>query len=574
AFQIAEFARLSGVSKIVLGRSSLRRKHFWDKAPLTERLIEFAPTIDIYIIPDQQTASYSRQKSQKPHYKLSIADILKSLGILGLATLLGFLFYRLGFSEANIITVYILGVLIIAVVTTNRLYSLVSSVFSVLIFNFFFTVPRFSLQAYDKGYPLTFLVMFIAAFITGSLATQIKKQAKQSAKTANRTKILLETNLLLQEQKEADGIIEVTANQLVKLMKKDIVFYKAENDSLLPPKTFTQAAEAQDVSALTSENEKAVANWVFKNNKHAGATTNTLGNAKCLYLAIRVSGQVLGVVGIALKGSAMDTFENNILLSILGECALALEKEKASRQREEAAALAKNEQLRANLLRSISHDLRTPLTSISGNAAILLSSDQRLSAEKRARLYTDIYDDSLWLINLVENLLSVTRIEDGTMGLHLQAELMDEVISEALAHINRKSVEHKILVRQSEDYIMAKMDARLIVQVIINIVDNAIKYTPQNSTITISVKKRNHLVSLEIADDGNGLSDEEKSKIFEMFYTANSSSADSRRGLGLGLALCKSIITAHGGEISVSDNKPRGTIFTFTLPAEEVRLHE
>ncbi|MEG1241813.1 MAG: sensor histidine kinase KdpD [Oscillospiraceae bacterium] len=574
AFQIAEFARLSGVSKIVLGRSSLRRKHFWDKAPLTERLIEFAPTIDIYIIPDQQTASYSRQKSQKPHYKLSIADILKSLGILGLATLLGFLFYRLGFSEANIITVYILGVLIIAVVTTNRLYSLVSSVFSVLIFNFFFTVPRFSLQAYDKGYPLTFLVMFIAAFITGSLATQIKKQAKQSAKTANRTKILLETNLLLQEQKEADGIIEVTANQLVKLMKKDIVFYKAENDSLLPPKTFTQAAEAQDVSALTSENEKAVANWVFKNNKHAGATTNTLGNAKCLYLAIRVSGQVLGVVGIALKGSAMDTFENNILLSILGECALALEKEKASRQREEAAALAKNEQLRANLLRSISHDLRTPLTSISGNAAILLSSDQRLSAEKRARLYTDIYDDSLWLINLVENLLSVTRIEDGTMGLHLQAELMDEVISEALAHINRKSAEHKILVRQSEDYIMAKMDARLIVQVIINIVDNAIKYTPQNSTITISVKKRNHLVSLEIADDGNGLSDEEKSKIFEMFYTANSSSADSRRGLGLGLALCKSIITAHGGEISVSDNKPRGTIFTFTLPAEEVRLHE
>ncbi|MEG2010053.1 MAG: ATP-binding protein, partial [Oscillospiraceae bacterium] len=254
--------------------------------------------------------------------------------------------------------------------------------------------------------------------------------------------------------------------------------------------------------------------------------------------------------------------------------ALALEKEKASRQREEAAALAKNEQLRANLLRSISHDLRTPLTSISGNAAILLSSDQRLSAEKRARLYTDIYDDSLWLINLVENLLSVTRIEDGTMGLHLQAELMDEVISEALAHINRKSAEHKILVRQSEDYIMAKMDARLIVQVIINIVDNAIKYTPQNSTITISVKKRNHLVSLEIADDGNGLSDEEKSKIFEMFYTANSSSADSRRGLGLGLALCKSIITAHGGEISVSDNKPRGTIFTFTLPAEEVRLHE
>jgi two-component system sensor histidine kinase KdpD len=174
----------------------------------------------------------------------------------------------------------------------------------------------------------------------------------------------------------------------------------------------------------------------------------------------------------------------------------------------------------------------------------------------------------------VENLLSVTKIEDGTMNLRLTAELMDEVITEALRHINRKSVEHHITVKQSEEFILAKMDARLIIQVIINIVDNAIKYTPKGSSITISTSKAKGRVIVEIADDGPGIPDEAKPRIFDMFYTANTKVADSRRGLGLGLALCKSILNVHGGEITVSDNKPTGTVFRFTLPAEEVTLHE
>ena len=141
---------------------------------------------------------------------------------------------------------------------------------------------------------------------------------------------------------------------------------------------------------------------------------------------------VYGVIGIALEGMMMDVYEQNLILSILGECALALEKEGYNRKREEALAQAKNEQLRANLLRSISHDLRTPLTSISGNAGILLNSASALGEEKQKQLYKGIYDDSMWLINLVENLLSVTRLEDGTMNLNLQIELVDEVIEGAL----------------------------------------------------------------------------------------------------------------------------------------------
>ena len=253
---------------------------------------------------------------------------------------------------------------------------------------------------------------------------------------------------------------------------------------------------------------------------------------------------------------------------------MALENERVMREKAEADLLAKNEKLRANLLRSISHDLRTPLTSISGNAGILMTNYHTICEEKKLTLYTAIYDDSMWLINLVENLLSVTRLEDGSMQLNTNAELIDEVIDEALQHIDRKSVLHKITVNRPDEFLMAKMDARLIIQVIINIVDNAIKYTQEGSEIDITTAKSGGDIVVSIADNGKGIADDAKKRIFDMFYTANMEIADSHRSLGLGLALCKSIINAHGGEITVLDNKPKGAIFRFTLPAEEVTLHE
>ena len=292
-----------------------------------------------------------------------------------------------------------------------------------------------------------------------------------------------------------------------------------------------------------------------------------------MYLAVRGTVGIYGVIGVALH-QELDSFENSLMLSILGECGLALEKDLFARKREEAATQAKNEQLRANLLRSISHDLRTPLTSISGNAGVLMNNGETLDANKRRELYADIYDDAMWLINLVENLLSVTRIEEGSMQLHLEAELMEEVVAEALRHVNRLSAQHTIQVRQSEDFILAKMDSRLIIQVVINLVDNAIKYTPPGSTIDISVTKHDGMVEVSVADDGPGIPDETKQRVFDMFYTINNGIADSRRSLGLGLALCKAIVAAHGGTITVENNMPKGTVFRFTLPAEEANLHE
>ena len=575
AYQIAEFSRMAGVTKIVLGRSGVHHALF-RKPSLTERLIELMPELDIHIIPDSGVDHHfsARRKEFAHPPSISILDLLKSAMILVLATLIGLLFYHWGFTEANIITLYILGVMLVSISTKSSVCSLIASIVSVLTFNFFFTVPRFSLHAYDSGYPVTFLVMFLASLMTGSLASKLKLHAKRSAEVAWRTKLLFETNQSLQKASSYKEILSITAKQLLKIFRRDIIVYPMENGKLLVPEIFLTDLETPSAARYTTQKETDVAQWVVTNNKRAGAGTETFSDASCTYLSIRTGDIVYGVMGIAAVDAPLDSFETSILLSVLGECALAMENQKNLEEKEAAAVLAKNEQLRANLLRSISHDLRTPLTSISGNASNLLSNGNLFDAKTKEQMCTDIYDDAMWLIDLVENLLSVSRLEDGKMNLHISTELIDEVVAEALRHINRKYVEYDLHIQSSEEYLLAQIDAKLIVQVLINLINNAIKYTPPGTEIDIEWKRCGAWIEISVSDTGPGVPEQAKPHIFDMFYSASDQIADSRRSMGLGLALCKSIVNAHGGEITVADRCPHGAIFTFSVPAGEVELHE
>lgn len=575
SYQIAEFARISNVTKIVIGRSNINRSHFWSRTTLTDELIKNAPNLDIHIIPDSSGNHkyYELKKSILLHIQPTGKDLFITLMVLAGATGIGTLFWSLGFTEANIITVYILGVLLTSLFTKRHICSVLSALVSVLLFNFLFTEPRLTFHAYEQGYPFTFAIMLTAALITGTLANKLKNHAKQSAQSAFRTKILFDTNQQLQKAETENDMLTITARQLMKLLARDILVYPEAGGALSDVCLF-HADSGRQSEILLPETEKNTAQWVFDNKRRAGASTNTFGGSRNLYLAIRINQKVYGVVGIAVEGKPLDSFENSMLLSILGECALAIENNRNAKEKEDAAMLAQKEQLRANLLRAISHDLRTPLTSISGNASTLLANFDQLEQETIFQMFTDIYDDSQWLISLVENLLSVTRIEEGRLNFHQSTELLDEVIEEALRHINRKSAEHKILVEYKEDFLLAKMDVKLILQVIINLVDNAVKYTTAGSTIRICAQRKGEMAAVSVADNGPGIPDDCKSRVFEMFYTGDHKIIDSRRSLGLGLSLCKSIVNVHGGELTLADNVPHGCIFTFTLPLGEVNIHE
>lgn len=530
SYQIAEYARLSGITKIVVGRSAATRKHLWSKPTLTEKLTEIAPNLDIHIIPDASVDGSYKTKQPRQQFDLyaSIRDWALTLGILILATVLSYGFSKVGFTDANIIAIYLLASLLTSMLTSTRSSYVLSAIGSVLIFNFLFTSPRFSLRVYEHGAPLTFLIMIVAALIVGTLTDRLKSQVKQSAQTAYRTNLLLETSQMLQKASTEEKIFQTARTQVTKLIGR--------HTSVLP--------------GVTASNRRDALRYPIKNQK-----------------------QVYGTV--IIEGSEpLEAFENSVLLSILGDCAMALENNQNAKEKEEAKLQAENEKLRATLLRSISHDLRTPLTAISGNASMLLSGSEHLDLSTQKQMYSDIFDDATWLHNLVENLLAVTKIEEGRMELHTQPQLVEEIVSEAMLHIGRKKPRQTITVSHEDDLLLAKCDVRLILQVIINLVDNAIKYTPEGSVIHISTRQAGDDVLFCVADNGPGISDQEKESVFQMFYTGAAAIADSRRSIGLGLSLCKSIVNAHGGEISVADNMPTGTVFTFTIPTGGVIVHE
>lgn len=358
----------------------------------------------------------------------------------------------------------------------------------------------------------------------------------------------------------------------MKLLNRSLIVYLEQNGGLGAEQVFGVDGEtAQNI--FSAPEERDAANWTFANKKRSGAGTDSYPDAKGLYLALRTGGGVFGVIGIDLS--------ENRWMPLKTVCCFPFwvkarwpSKTAETHWKRAGNRAGKNEELRANLLRTISHDLRTPLTSISGNASNLLSNGETLDTETRNKICTDIFDDAQWLIGLVENLLSITRIEDGRMNLQISPQLMDEMIEEALHHVNRKSCEHTITTQYGDEILLVNVDARLIMQVVVNLVDNAIKYTPVGSVIQISAYRKDHQVVVEVADNGPGIPDRAKAQVFEMFYTGQSRIADSHRSLGLGLPLCRAILTAHGGTLTLRDNIPNGSVFSFALPQSEVNIHE
>lgn len=540
--QLMEYAKVSQVSCIVLSRRFAKQ----DLSKLKD--------IDVYII-DNPYDFKRLSKFDFSQLVVSQNDILKTLAILIVCTLIGKLLMEFQFMITTPIMVYILGIVIVSIWTKGYLCSLFASLSSVLCFNFFFTYPYFSLLS-DPNYITTYFVMFVVALSSSSLMGRLKKQSDQNAIQVYRTQILLETSQMLQKAQDTNAIYVSLLKQLHKLLDTDLVLYPLNDEPIVLGDC---PIETQIVA------------WVYENKKQAGKTTPYYTDSCCLYLPICGSNAIFGVVGIVLK-DRMDNYEKNLWIAILDECGMTLEKEQIRLDNLKIEQQAKQEALRADLLRMISHDLRTPLTSISGNAGLLIENGDAFSNEKKNELYQNIYDDAMWLYDLVENLLFITRIENGTMQLHLQPELIEDIFREAVQHLSLNKVQHHIDVQVENDLLMANMDARLIIQVLVNLLNNAIKYTPKDSHIYLRASQKQNKVLIEVQDDGNGV--QHPDQLFEMFYTENNHSGDTRRGMGLGLSLCKSIVQAHKGKIWVENVKPHGACFKFELDLVEVNVYE
>lgn len=508
--------------------------------------------------------------------------------LLAASTAIGLVFHALGFTDSSIISLYILATLLTATATSGRLCTLLSSALSVVLYNFCFVVPRFSLASLDTSYLVTFAIMFIAAIVASELTNHIARSAREARRTAYRTGVLLETNQLLQRAEGPEGIVRIAMSQLGKLLDGAVSFYPAEGDRL--GDALAGDSRGGEAPPAAGDADRAEALRAFRS---AGDVPPGIGGAGeppappataadapipgggSVFLPVCTHDETLGVVGVRAAERGIDPFELSIARSIIGECALALAREREVREREEAAVLARNEQLRANLLRSLGHDLRTPLTAISGAAAILRDDSGRLAPDQRRALLDDVYHDSLWLIDMVENLLTITHFDEGTVRLNLTTELVDDILDAAVSHLENQAAGHRIVIEPAGEILLVRIDASLIIQVLTNLVGNAIKYTPPGSTVSLFARREGAFVRVAVADNGPGVSDEDKPHVFERFFSGAGAKrpADAQRSFGLGLSLCRSVVEAHGGAIEVHDNVPHGAVFSFTLPAEEVAIH-
>ncbi|OOM80540.1 sensor protein KdpD [Clostridium sp. BL-8] len=570
--QIIQYAKFRNVTKIIIGKNHKKPNnlfHFYAK-DIVDKLMESNSYIDVYVIPNS-TFDKKREKTIKKNKyssKISKKEILIAVLIMLITTIVALCIDYLGFSTANVIMIFILGVIIVNIKTRGYILGFICSIVSILLFNYLFTEPRYSLEVYDKSYIATFPIMLIVTFTIGTLTSKIQREALNSSKRENITQILYRVSRKLLSATGTADVVGIGIKYLSRLLERTVICYLGQENKLSTPFIYT-ATKGEKDRTLLNKDEEAVAYWTFLNDKECGAGTNTFHGAKGYYMPLKSHGKVLGVLGVSCINGPLKPAQKFIFETVASQIYIALDREILAEIQKKSNLEIESERLRSNLLRSISHDLRSPLAGIKGSVSTIIETGNLISEKTRGELLQSVYDDTEWLIRLVENLLSMTRFDGGDMKVKKDTELVEEVVYEAVQRISKRSVDHEIKVTVPEAVIMAPMDGSLIEQVLINLIDNAIKFTPKNSLIEVKVYENEKDIIFEVIDNGTGIAEDILPHIFDRFFTNGDKISDSRRGVGLGLAICKSIVEAHGGTIA-ADNRENGegAIFKFNIPKE------
>jgi len=441
---------------------------------------------------------------------------------------------------------------------------IIASVIGVLSFNFFFTEPRFTFAVHDPGYLITFPIMLIVSLITSTLTSRIQVQAEISSARERKTDILFQISRSFLRTRGTAELITQSLDHLTRLFRRDVLFYLVNQQHELS-NPYLRAERQNDYTKYLNIDEQAVVQWVLKNQKEAGRGTSVFPEAQAFYLPVKGQSELLGIIGIE---GILEQEQRIFLENVVAQIVMALDRERLTEDQERSKVEIEKETIRSNLIRSISHDLRTPLTGIAGASSTLLENFNSLEPEVVKKLLLDINQDSEWLIRLVENLLSLTRLDEGKLPLEKNLEALEEIVSEAIRRVSKRASEHHITLTIPDKLILIPMDGSLILQVIINLIDNALKYTPKGTEITVNVVEKKDQVIFEIGDNGPGIPEAALPNIFDRFFTTNTKTGDTRRGIGLGLAICKSIVKAHGGSIDAGNKPDGGAIFRFSLPYE------
>jgi two-component system sensor histidine kinase KdpD len=558
--EILRYARERNVSKIVLGKPNqpLWRRPFFGS--ITDALVQGSTETDVYIISEQApphlpfVASARPQRTEWPAYSRAVIAV-------ALCTGLAWVMFP-HFELANIVMLYLLGV-VGASAISGRGPSIVASVLSVCAFDFFFVPPYFTFAVSDTQYIVTFAVMLVVALVISDLTIRIRWLAESARQRERRTAAAYAMSRELASVRGLENILGVAARHVAEVFRSQVVF-------LLPDSTGRLAfRKGLPRSFEIDASEFAVGQWAYEHRQVAGLGTETLPGAKALHLPLTAPRGVLGV--LAVRPTEPHAFEApeqlRQLETFVNQTALAVERANLAEEAQRAQVRAETEQLRNSLLASVSHDLRTPLASITGTISSLLDDEAQDDPGVRRELLSSVYEEVERLNRLVNNLLDMMRLEAGAVTVKKEWHVLEEVIGAALAHMEKRLRNRVVEVHLPPDLPLVHLDAMLIEQVLVNLLDNAVKYTPAQSPIDISASQEDESVRVDLADRGPGFPPGDEQRAFEKFYRGHTASI---RGVGLGLTICRAIVEAHGGKIWAEGRQGGGALVRLTLPASEL----
>lgn len=558
---VLEFARHRNVTKIIVGKSGAPRWKRWLLGSIGDRLIDRSGEIDVYMVagdgadePQPKLPTVARRKPWKGR--------LQAAAIVGMCTLLGAAAHQMGLAEANIVMILLAGVALIAA-RLSRGLAVAAAIVSVLAFDFLFVPPHLTFAVGDTQYVITFAVMLGIGLLIGELTSRLRVQLHAAQEQERHTARLYRLTRQLGELAGSEFLMRTAGRQLEEIFAAEAVLYLREADGGFE----LRYGEGSEIARQPINGE--VARWVAANAKTAGAGTDTLPNATALFVPLVGSQHNVGAVGIRRDKSGLDSEEQRLLEACASLIALAIERDQSLLEVQQAQLQVEAEQLRNSLLSAVSHDLRSPLASIAGAASNLLEQ----SAGDSREMLQMIVDEARRLARLVDNLLDMARLDAGALALNCQWHVLEEIVGVALASVKGEVKDHDVRVDIPADFPLLWLDGVLFEQVLVNLLENAARYTAADARIEISASATPSAARIIVEDDGPGLSAGAEMKVFDKFYRGIVGTPDGRRGVGLGLAICRAIVDAHGGRIAASNRPAGGAAFEITLPRDRPAPH-
>lgn len=494
--------------------------------------------------------------------------------ILALATLANYIIVFLYQKTTNVSGMYLLSVIIVSCLTGRYFWGIVSSIYSVVATNFFFMYPFFGFDFSLTGYPLTLLVMATSSIITCALTVELNQQRNRAQQREKMAHLMNEMDRRLLRADMKDEIIMLLMEHLFVQVERPVLYLEQPDGEFVFLETMNYTEQMSDSSVKIEE--KNLPEY-YKNAQISlkeGRIVRTDSLSECdegiLCMPIMWQKRVFGTVCIVTGEDALPADIQEYAQGLINHFAIAFDHQALRESQRRILMEKQEEQIRGSLLRSISHDLRTPLTGILGASGSILENGDRMQPELRNKLLKDIHEEAHWLLRMIENVLSVTKIGNRAPELKKSLEPVEEVIADSVARCKKYFPDLKIEIYQPEELIMLPMDPVLIRQVVTNLIDNAYRHGKSSQKIELAVTRQERYVEISVQDYGPGMAAEDLQHVFRGLGRRKQQDGDGSRGLGLGVSICKTIVEAHNGQIGAENVAGKGLKVSFRLPVGEM----